>query len=120
MGLEMNRRMFLGGLAAAAIPARATVTTPTAPVAIAKCKSYAESLPVITKLMDQLGGLGKIVKNKTVVIKINFTGGPTTRLGYLSQARTYWTNPNHLGAMITLLDKAGARRIHIAEGADSP
>jgi uncharacterized protein (DUF362 family) len=120
MGLEINRRTFLGGLAAAAIPARATVTTPTAPVAIAKCKTYAESLPVITKLMDQLGGLGKIVKNKTVVIKINFTGGPTTRLGYLSQARTYWTNPNHLGAMITLLDKAGARRIHIAEGADSP
>jgi uncharacterized protein (DUF362 family) len=120
MGLEMNRRMFLGGLAAAAIPARAAVPAPTAPVAIAKSKSYSESLPVLTKLMDQIGGLGRIAKNKTVVIKINFTGGPTTRLGYMPQSRTYWTNPYHVGAMITLLDKAGARRIRIAEGCDSP
>src|SRR5512144_1012746 len=116
MGLEMNRRMFLGGLAAAAIPARAAVPAPTAPVAIAKSKSYSESLPVLTKLMDQIGGLGRIAKNKTVVIKINFTGGPTTRLGHLPQSRTYWTNPQHVGAMIHLMGKAGARRIRIAEG----
>ena len=119
MGLQINRRTFLGGLAAAVIPARA-VPAPTAPVAIARSKSYAESLPVLTKLMDQLGGLGRLAKNKTVVIKINFTGGPSTRLGYVPASRSYWTNPYHVGAMITLLDKAGARRIRIAEGADSP
>jgi len=122
MGTQINRRLFLGSLAAVGIQARAAdaPAAPTAPVAVAKCKSYTESLPVIAKLMDQLGGLGRLVKNKTVVIKINFTGGPTTRLGYLPQSRTYWTNPYHVGAMITLLDKAGARRIRVAEGCDVP
>jgi uncharacterized protein (DUF362 family) len=120
MEFEMNRRAFLGGLAAAAIPARASVPAPTAPVAVARSKSYGESLAVISKLMDQLGGLGQLVKNKTVVIKINLTGGPGKRLGYLAASRSYWTNPYHVGAMVTLLDKAGARRIRIAEGVDSP
>jgi uncharacterized protein (DUF362 family) len=98
----------------------ATPAAPTAPVAIAKSRSYADSLPTLEKLMDQIGGLGRLVKNKTVVIKINFTGGPNTRLGYLPQSRTYWTNPQQVGAMIRLMDKAGARRIRIAEGCDSP
>lgn len=119
MGLEMNRRTFLGGLAAAAIPARAAVPAPTAPVAIARSKSYDDSLAVLSKLMDQLGGLGKMVKGKTVVFKLNFTGGAGNRAGYLPNGRTYWTNPYHLGAMITLCDRAGARRIRIAEGVDT-
>ena len=98
---------------AAAAPAAA----PTAPVAIAKCKTYAEYLPVMEKMIDQIGGLGRLVKGKTVAIKINFTGGPTTRLGFLPQSRTYWTHPHTVGAMIHLLNKAGARRIRVAEGA---
>ena len=95
MRMEMNRRTFLGGLAVAGLPARsAAPAAPTAPVAIAKCKTYAEYLPVMEKMIDQVGGLGRLVKGKTVVIKINFTGGPNTRLGFLSQSRTYWTHPH--------------------------
>jgi uncharacterized protein (DUF362 family) len=121
MGFDMNRRMFLGTMAAAGVPAHAAAPeAPTAPVAVAKCKTYAESLTTMTKLLDQIGGLGRLVKNKTVVIKINTTGGPSTRLGHLSQSRTYWTHPQQVGAMIRLLDKAGARRIRVAEGCDVP
>ena len=121
MGLEMNRRTFLGGLAAAGIQARAAApAAPTAPVAIAKCKTYAEYLPVMEKMIDQIGGLGKLVKGKTVAIKINFTGGPTTRLGFLPQSRTYWTHPHTVGTMIHLFNKAGARRIRVCEGVDMP
>ena len=69
------------------------------------------------KMLDQLGGLGRLVKGKTVAIKINLTGGPNTRLGYLPAGRTYWTHPQTVGAMIHLLDKAGARRIRVLEGA---
>ena len=61
-----------------------------------------------------------LFENKTVVIKINFTGGPTTRLGFLPQSRTYWTHPRTVGAMIHLLNKAGARRIRVCEGVDMP
>ena len=60
-----------------------------------------------------------MVKGKTVVFKINFTGGAGNRAGYLPNGRTYWSNPYHLGAMITLCDSAGARRIRIAEGVDT-
>jgi uncharacterized protein (DUF362 family) len=120
MGLEMNRRAFLSGLAAAtaAIPARAAA--PATPVAVAKCKSYADYLPVLEKMIDQLGGLGRLVKGKTVVIKINMTGGPSTRLGYLPPSRSYWTHPQTVGAMLHLLDKAGARRLRVVEGVDVP
>ena len=117
----MNRRTFLGTLAAAGVPARAAAPeAPTAPVAVAKVKTYKESLPVMARLMDQIGGIGRLVNNKTVVIKINTTGGATTRLGYLPPSRSYWTHPQQVGAMIHLLDRAGARRIRIAEGCDVP
>ncbi|HSW48827.1 MAG TPA: DUF362 domain-containing protein [Bryobacteraceae bacterium] len=118
MGLEMNRRTFLAGLAAAGCrPMRAAA--PTAPVALAKCKTYKEYLPTMERMLDQLGGLGRLVKGKTVAIKINLTGAPDQRLGYLPAARTYWTHPQDVGAMIHLLDKAGARRVRVLEGAMS-
>jgi len=43
----------------------------------------AELVPAMRKMFDQLGGLGRLVKGKTVAIKINLTGSPTYRLGYL-------------------------------------
>ncbi len=119
--MDINRRLFLGTLAASAAQARAAApSAPTAPVAVAKCKTYDQYLPVMEKMLDQIGGLGRLVKGKTVVIKINFTGGPNTRLGYLPASRTYWTHPQTVGAMIHLLNKAGARRIRVVEGVDVP
>ena len=119
--MDMNRRSFLGGLAAVGIQARAAApTAPTAPVAIAKCRTYDQCLPVMEKMIDQIGGLGRLVKGKTVAVKINFTGGPNTRLGYLPASRTYWSHPQIVGATIHLLHKAGARRIRVVEGVDMP
>jgi len=37
-----------------------------------------ELLPAMQKMVDQLGGLGKLVKGKTVAIKINLTGAAQT------------------------------------------
>ncbi|MEO8597761.1 MAG: DUF362 domain-containing protein [Candidatus Solibacter sp.] len=120
MGIEINRRAFLGTLAAAGTQLRAAApTAPTAPVAVAQVKTYDDHLAVLGKMMDQLGGLGKLVKGKTVNIKINMTGEPNTRLGYLPPSRSYWTHPQTVGCMIRLLDKAGARRIRVVEGVGS-
>jgi uncharacterized protein (DUF362 family) len=118
----MNRRQFVSGLGSAGFamiqPVRVRASAPTAPVAIAKCKSYGdEFLAATAKMFDQLGGLGRIVKGKTVTIKINLTGGETTRQDYLPQSRTIWTHPRTVGSVIHLLDKAGARRIRVVEGA---
>ncbi len=90
---------------------------PTAPVAIAKCKSYdaGELLPALSRLFDQIGGLGRIVKGKTVAIKINLTGPPNYRLGYLPLGDTHYTNPRVIAATVHLMGKAGARRIRLLE-----
>src|SRR3974390_3207080 len=68
---------------------------PTAPVALARCKTYAsgELLPAMQKMFDQLGGLGRLVKGKTVAVKINLTGSPSYRLGYLPLEDTHYTHP---------------------------
>jgi uncharacterized protein (DUF362 family) len=68
-------------------------------------------------MFDQLGGLGRLVKGKTVTIKINLTGNENTRQDHLPAGRTIWTNPHTVGGVIHLLDKAGARRIRVVEGA---
>ena len=86
-------------------------------MAVAKCTSYgAEYVATLEKMFDQLGGLGRLVKGKTVGIKINMTGDPSQRLGYLDAGLTHFTHPPTITAVIHLLDKAGARRIRVLEG----
>jgi uncharacterized protein (DUF362 family) len=90
---------------------------PAAPVAIARSKTYesAELLPAMQKMFDQLGGLGRLVKGKTVAVKINLTGSPTYRLGYLPLEDTHYTHPHVIAAAAHLMSRAGARRIRILE-----
>ena len=90
---------------------------PTAPVAVGTCKTYnsAELLSTLDRMFDQLGGLQRIVNGKTVAIKINSTGAPTYRVGYLPLGDTHYTNPQVLTAAVHLIGKAGAKRIRILE-----
>ena len=85
----MRRRDFLYSTAAgiAAAPF-ARAAAPTSPVAVARCRTYqpAELSASLQKMFDQLGGLGRLVKGKTVAMKVNLTGSPTYRLG-LSASR---------------------------------
>jgi hypothetical protein len=66
----------------------AAPAAPVAPVALAKCKTYspAELISTLDRMFDQLGGLTRIVRGKTVAVKINLTGSPTYRVGYLPLA----------------------------------
>ena len=89
---------------------------PTAPVAIARCRSYgAELLPTMEKMFDQIGGLGRIVKGKTVAIKVNLTGSPKMRLGHAPAEDAQYTHPRVIAAAVHLMSKAGARRVRILE-----
>jgi uncharacterized protein (DUF362 family) len=118
----MTRRSLLGtaGLAAFGAgmlprPSQA-MEAPAAPVALSRCLSYgAELLPALTKMFDQIGGLGRLAKGKTVAVKINLTGNPDSRLGYLPIGRTTWTHPSVIAATVHLLGRAGARRIRLLE-----
>ena len=97
--------------------ARLHAAAPAFPVAVEKCKTYdpAELLPTLDRMFDQIGGLGRIVKGKTVAIKINLTGAPTYRLGYLPPEDTHYTHPRVIAAAVHLIGKAGARRIRLLE-----
>jgi uncharacterized protein (DUF362 family) len=124
----ITRRKAVGSLGAAAAgmflgrPARGNVPAPAAPVAIGKCTSYepSELLPVLEGMFDKLGGLGKLVKGKTVAIKLNFNGGATVRLGYHPLGDSHWANPNLICAVMSLMTKAGVRRVRLVECAPIP
>lgn len=117
----LTRRAFLANAGATAgaglLPRPAySAQTPAAPVALARCDSYGADVSLILrKMFDQLGGLGRLVKGKTVAIKVNLTGNPDARLGYLPIGRTTWIHPSVLGATVRLLGEAGASRIRILE-----
>ncbi len=114
----MTRRELLA--LAGAIPAmpalRAASLPPALPVAIAKCASYDEDLNgTLSTMFDQLGGLARIVRNKTVTIKLNLTGSPGLRFQGKPLGITHYTNPKLVGAVAHLMGNAGAARIRFVE-----
>ena len=66
-------------------------------------------------MFDQLGGIERLVRNKTVTIKVNMTGPPTTRLQNLAPALTHYTHPKLLGGS-GLPDGARGRKTHPLRG----
>jgi uncharacterized protein (DUF362 family) len=85
-------------------------------VAIGQCRDYGpELLPAMQRLFDQLGGLERLVKGKTVAIKVNMTGDTNFRLGYAPAEDTHYTHPRVIGATVHLLGRAGARRVRVLE-----
>lgn len=89
---------------------------PASPVAVARCPDYGSRLrSVLGRMFDQLGGLGRLVKGKTVAIKLNLTGSPTYRLGHRPLGMAQWVHPHVIGVTISLMAEAGARRIRLLE-----
>jgi uncharacterized protein (DUF362 family) len=119
---ELTRRQFLAGSTVAlGLGARHLVplarAAPVATVSVAKCDAYgAELAPTLERMFDQLGGLGRLVKGRTVAIKLNLTGPATIRLGSLPAGLSHWVHPRMVGAVVHLFDRAGARRIRLLEG----
>jgi uncharacterized protein (DUF362 family) len=121
----VTRREWLALVAATPLAASELDTNvkpaPSAPVAIGKAASYDDDVVGRLKAMfDQLGGVEKLVKNKTVTIKLNLTGPPTNFVNGRPPQFTHWCHPAVAGATAHLLDRAGARRVRFVEsGADS-
>ncbi len=128
MKAHISRREFMQGLGLAAAgfvlqPQHllAVPTAPTAPVAVAECATYgAAAHATLAKMFDQLGGLERLVKAKTVAIKLNLTGSPAEPLRGMPMGLTTWVHPDVVGATVSLLGKAGARRIRILESTADP
>src|SRR5882724_8022156 len=110
----MTRREMIALLAAA--PLARAKEAPTAPVSIARRRSYDEDMTgTLSTMFDQLGGLGRIVKNKTVTIKVNLTGSPGLRFQGKPLGLTHYTHPKMAAAVAYLMERSGARRVRFVE-----
>jgi uncharacterized protein (DUF362 family) len=120
----ITRRELLVGMGAGALSLGATrwlgaspapPTPPCSPVSIAKYRSYDAGLvSVLDTMFDQIGGIGTLVRGKTVAVKLNLTGGGRGYPPY-SHGDTFWVNGTLTAAMCHLFHKAGARRIRLLE-----
>ncbi len=108
----MTRRDFVA-LAGTTLVANAA---PGAPVSIARVQSYTDDLAaVLSTMFDQLGGLERIVRGKTVTVKLNLTGSPALKLQGRPLGVTHYTHPKLAAAFAHLCGRAGARRIRFVE-----
>jgi uncharacterized protein (DUF362 family) len=111
----ISRRQVLAAGVGARLPAASARYSSSARVAIVRCRSYQpnELEAALGRLMDQIGGIGALVKGKTVALKLNLTGNITRfperpDLPYRNHPATVW-------AVVSLLARAGAHRIRILE-----
>ena len=109
------------GFSATATPATSGAKSrPDAKVAIVPCSSYGpEVRDAMAKSFDLLGGIGSLVKNKTVTVKLNLTG--TDFSSYMGRpvGETYMTHYSTALALASLLFAAGARRVRFVESTQS-
>ncbi len=110
----VSRRALLASAATAAFARPASPRAPASRVAVGRCRAYDRSLePVLARMFDQLGGIGKLVKGQTVAVKLNLTGN-ITRFP-ISPDLPYRNDPNTVLVFAHLLARAGAKRIRFLE-----
>jgi len=87
-----------------------------AAVGIVSCKTYGpEVKAALRQCFDLIGGVENLVRNKTVTIKINLTGGDFANFLDRPVGETYMTHSATALALVSLLFDAGATRARIVE-----
>ncbi len=113
----MTRREWIALVSAAPL-LKGAPEPRSAPVAIARCASYDLDVAApMAAMFDQLGGLDRLVRGKTVTIKLNMTGSPAHRVDGRPPGVTHYVHPKVVGAAAHLMGRAGARRIRFVESA---
>ena len=138
---SLNRRAFLhrtvalaaGAPLALGLSARklsaVDLSTPSQPsparrgeakVAMVSCRAYGpEVREAMAKSFDLLGGIGSLVKNKTVTVKVNLTGTDFSPFMDRPVGETFMTHYATALALASLLFEAGAKRIRFVESTTS-
>jgi uncharacterized protein (DUF362 family) len=110
----VSRRTVLGATIAGLTAPVAARGAPASAVALARCRRYDEDLVrTLGRMFDQIGGIGSLVKGKTVAVKLNLTGQPGRFP--IDPLLPYRTQPETVLATAHLLARAGARRIRMIE-----
>jgi uncharacterized protein (DUF362 family) len=113
-----TRRQILvaGGTAAIAALGSGTLLNADAPassVSVTRCHAYDDFSTSLARGFEQIGGIEKLVRGKTVAVKVNLTGNPSRFP--LTPDLPYRTNGQTIASTVHLLATAGARRVRIIE-----
>ncbi len=91
-----------------------------AKVAVVRCLKYGPEVNKALKgAFDQLGGIGSLVKGKTVSVKLNLTGTDFTAFMGRPVGDTYMTHYDTAAALASALFAAGAKRVRFLESTQS-
>src|SRR6266404_141550 len=91
-----------------------------AKVAIVPCRVYGpDTRQALAKCFDLLGGIGALVKSKTVTVKLNLTGTNFSQFLGRPVGETFMTHQSTALSLGSLLLAAGARRLRFVESTQS-
>jgi uncharacterized protein (DUF362 family) len=91
-----------------------------AAVAIVSCKTYGPAIKAaLRQCFDLIGGVEKLVRNKTVTIKINLTGTIFRRFLNRPVGETFMTHSDTVMSLLALLFDSGAARVRLVESLQS-
>ena len=110
-------QMLATAVLAADEPPDRSAEAPSMPVAIQRCESFEQQLvrQKLDAVLDGIGGIKKMVENKTVTIKINLTGKEWKPFAGKPAYESYQTHPHTLAALCAALADAGAKQIVVVE-----
>jgi uncharacterized protein (DUF362 family) len=116
--MKLSRRDLLAASTTAAltlpeIARPANTGAPASSVSIVRCRDYSDFRNRLETAFDQIGGIDKLVRGKTVAVKLNLTGNPKNFP--LTPDLPYRTNGQTIGDLVALLAKHGARRVRLIE-----
>ncbi len=87
-----------------------------AKVAVARCRGYQkEFADALATSLDQLGGIGSLVRGKSVTVKLNLTGSNFEKVFGRPVGESFITHPDTAYTVAAQLFKAGARRVRFVE-----
>src|ERR1700761_3731202 len=90
-------------------------------VAISRCRTYTpkETRAALSQCLDSLGGAGKLVRDKTVTVKINLTGTDFSPFLGRPVGETFMTHNVTVMALLAIFFDAGAKRVRLVESTQS-
>jgi uncharacterized protein (DUF362 family) len=120
LALRLAPSHLLAAQSATSGGAAARPLRPDARVALVPCRGYGpEVRAALDKCFDLLGGLGSLVKNKTVTVKLNLTGTDFSQFLDRPVGETFMTHYATAAALGAALFASGAKRVRFVESTQS-
>lgn len=114
--LQVGTGALVGAAMSPLLGAERVATPRNAKVSIVPCAGYGREVKeALDRSFDLLGGLGSLVRGKTVTVKINLTGSKFSPVLDRPVGESYMTHPMTVMALTSAFFEAGAKRVRFVE-----